>query len=44
MDDVILEEGVVNVVVAVCEDDVEFLVQLFVEDWDECQQVWEWVS
>lgn len=44
VDDIILEEGVVNVVVAVCKDDVEFLVQSFVENWDKCQQVREWVS
>lgn len=44
MDDIILEEGVVEVVVAVCKDDVEFLVQSLVEDWDKSQQVWEWVS
>ena len=34
MDDVVLEESVVEVVVAICEDDVEFLVKSLVEDWD----------
>lgn len=44
MNDVILKEGVVEVVVAVCEEDVEFLVQSLVQDRDQCQQIWERIS